>query len=202
MLGPRLMAQTAKWAQMRLARVRLQLAQTVQTALQAQVLRANLLRSAIYRLRLRAGRPGKLVSLEKVVAALVAEVDLDCQRPPAQQAAALEPGVAALAQAQRKRDLEAPLEVQEQLRAQMELPQQLDQEALAQLLEATEDMEASGWTLGAVEAEAESIVQVAAVAAVDIMGAQTQETLEALAKAAQPTHRCARAEQGPLLAEH
>ena len=119
------MAQTAKWVQMRLARVRLQLAQTVQTALQAQVLRANRSQLAIYRLRLRAGRRGKLAYPGKVVAALVAEVDLDCQRQTAQRAAALAAAVAALAQAQRKQDLEAPLGAKVQLRAQMELPQQM-----------------------------------------------------------------------------
>lgn len=137
MLEPRLMAQTAKWAQMLLATVRLQLARTVQTALQAQVLRANLLQLAIYRLRLRAGRRGKLAYPGKVVAALVAEVDSDCQRPPAQQAAALEPAVVALAQAQRKRDLEAPLGAKVQVLAQMELPQQMAEEGPAQLLEGT-----------------------------------------------------------------
>lgn len=55
--------------------------------------------------------------------------------------------------------------------------------------------------MGAAEAAEQSIVQVAAVAAVDIMGDRTQEALEVRAKAEPLTFRCARAEQVPFLME-
>ena len=57
-------------------------------------------------------------------------------------------------------------------------------------------------TLAVAVAAEELIVQVAAVAAVDIMGAPTQEALEALARAAQLTHQCAQAAQVRPSMEH